>query len=52
MESIFRGCGGLKRTDFSQFLYWQGVVNLKDLIFTVSSLGGCGVLDRTDFYNF
>ena len=26
-------CDGLKRTDFSQFLYWQGVVILKELIF-------------------
>ena len=27
------GCGGLERTDFSQFLFWEGVVVLKELIF-------------------
>ena len=26
------GCGGLERTDFSQFLCWDGVVVLKELI--------------------
>ena len=25
---------------------------LKELIFTVSTLGGCGGLERTDFYSF
>ena len=27
------GCGGLERTDFEQFLLWEGVVVLKELIF-------------------
>ena len=26
------GCGGLEKTDFSQFLLWEGVVVLKELI--------------------
>ena len=46
------GCGGLERTDFSQFLLWEGVVVLKELILTVSTLGGCGGLERTDFSQF
>ena len=25
-------CGGLERTDFEQFLLWEGVVVLKELI--------------------
>ena len=29
--------------------YVGGVVVLKELIFTVSTLGGCGSLERTDF---
>ena len=61
------GCGGLERTDFSQFLLWEGVVVLKELIvysfyfgrvwvlkeliFT-GTLGGCGGLERTDFSQF
>ena len=28
----FGGCGGLERTDFEQFLIWEGVVVLKELI--------------------
>ena len=27
-----RVCGGLERTDFKQFLLWEGVVVLKELI--------------------
>ena len=27
------GCGGLERTDLQQFLLWEGVVVLKELIF-------------------
>ena len=30
---LMRGCGGLERTDFKQFLLWEGVVVLKELIF-------------------
>ena len=30
--STFGGCGGLERTDFSQFLLWENVVVLKELI--------------------
>ena len=29
--------------------FWEGVVVLKELILTVSTLGGCGGLERTDF---
>ena len=46
------GCGGLERTDFSQFLLWEGVVVLKELIFTVSTLGGCAGLEGTYFEQF
>ena len=28
----FSGCGGLERTNFKQFLYWAGVVVLKELV--------------------
>ena len=31
--STLGGCGGLERTDFEQFLLWEGVVVLKELIF-------------------
>ena len=31
--STFGGCGGLERTDLQQFLLWEGVVVLKELIF-------------------
>ena len=41
-------CDGLEGTDFSQFLLWEEVLVLKELIFTVSTLGWCGGLDRTD----
>ena len=46
------GCGGLERTNFEQFLLWEGVVVLKELIFTVSPLGRCGGLERPDFEQF
>ena len=39
----------LERTDFQQFLLWAGVVVLKKLILTVSTLGGCSGLEITDF---
>ena len=42
------GCGGLGRTDFLQFLLWEGVVVLKELILTISTVGGFGGLKRTD----
>ena len=31
------------------FLTWEDVVVLRELIFTVSTLGGCGDLERNDF---
>ena len=46
------GCGGLERIDFLQFLLTEGVVVLKELILTVSTLGGCGGLERMIFYSF
>ena len=30
---MLAGCGGLERTDLQQFLLWEGVVLLKELIF-------------------
>ena len=32
-------CGGPERTDFNSFYFRQGVVVLKELILTVSTLG-------------
>ena len=46
------GCGGLERTDFEQFLLWEGVVVLKELILNSFYFGGCGGLERTDFEQF
>ena len=46
------GCGSLERIDFSQFLYWEGVVVLKELILTVAHFGKCAGLERTDFEQF
>ena len=31
--STLGGCGGLPRNDFLQFLYWEGVMVLKEMIF-------------------
>ena len=38
----------LKELIFNIF-YFDGVVVLKELILTVSTLGGCGGLERTEF---
>ena len=35
-----------------KFLLWEVVVVLKELILTVSTLGGCGGLERTGFNSF
>ena len=32
----------LERTDFKQFLLWVGMVIMKKLISTDSTMGGCG----------
>ena len=48
----FVGYDNLERTDFEQFLLWEGVVVWKDWFWTVSTLGGCGGLERTDFEQF
>ena len=37
------------RTDFNTILLWEGVMLLKQLILTVSTLGMSGSLERTDF---
>ena len=29
----FGGCGGLERPDFKQFLLWEGVAVLKEMVF-------------------
>ena len=42
----------LESPGFKQFLLWEGVVVLKELILTVSTLQGCGSLERTDFNSF
>ena len=36
-----------KELIFLQFLVWDGVVVLKELILTNSTLGGCGGLEKT-----
>ena len=38
----------LERTQFQQFLHWEIVVILKELILTVSTFGGCGDLQKID----
>ena len=48
---LLGGCGGLG-TDLQQFLLWDGVVLLKELIFNSFYFGRCGVLERTDFSQF
>ena len=40
------GFGGLKRTDFNSFLLWEGVVVLKVMHLSVSTLGRCGSLEK------
>ena len=37
--SAFGGCSGHERTDFEQILLWEGVMVLKELILTISTLG-------------
>ena len=39
LQFMFGGYGGLERTDFKQFLLWEGVVVLKDLIFNSFYIG-------------
>ena len=46
------GCGGLERTDFERFLFWDGVVVLKELILISFLFGGCGGLERNGFLKF
>ena len=50
--STLGGCGGLERTDFEQFLLWEGMVVLKEFILNRFYFGGCGGLERTDFEQF
>ena len=42
----------LKELIFNSFYFGRGVVVLKALISTVSTLGGCGSLERTEFLYF
>ena len=37
--STLGGCGGLKETDFLQFLFWEDVVVFKELIFNIFYFG-------------
>ena len=46
------GCGGLERTDFGQFLLWDGVAVLIELIFNNFYFGECGGLEITEFLQF
>ena len=39
----------LKELNFNSFHFGRAVVVLKELNFTVSTLGGCGGLERTHF---
>ena len=50
--SIFRKHSGLDRTDFEQFLYWEGVVVLTELIFSSFDLAGVVVLKELIFNKF
>ena len=40
--TILGGCGGLERTDFSQFPLWEAVVALKELILNSFYVGRVG----------
>ena len=42
----------LKYLILNSFYFGSHVVVLKELIFTVSTLGVCGVLERTSFSHF
>ena len=42
----------LKRTDFEHFLLWEGLVVLKELVFTISTLGGVVVLKELILNSF
>ena len=47
---LLGGCGMvLKEMIFYSFYFRKVVVVLKDMILTVSTLGGCSALERTDF---
>ena len=37
--STLGGCGGLERTEFQEFLLWEGVVVLKELNFKIFYFG-------------
>ena len=50
--STLKGCGGLERTDFEQFLLWDCVMVLKELVCYHFFFGVCGGLERTDFEQF
>ena len=42
------GYGGLERTDFKQFLLWEGMVVLTELIFNSFYVGRVWWSERTD----
>ena len=46
------GCGSLERTNFKQFLFMEGVLVLKELLFYYFYLGRCGSLERSHFEQF
>ena len=50
--SILVGCGGLERTDFKQFLLWEGVVVLKELISNSFNSGRVWWSWKNDFNTF
>ena len=45
-------CGGLERSDFEQFLLWEGVVILKEVILNSLYFGRVWCLERSDFEQF
>ena len=47
--SSLGGCDGLEKTDSLQFLLWDGVMVLKELIFNSFYFGRGDSLKRTDF---
>ena len=43
-------CGGLEGTDIQHgFYFMRGVVVMKELMLTISTLGGCGGLESIEF---
>ena len=50
--STLGGCGGLERTDFKQFLLWEAVMVLKELILNFLLWEAVVVLKELNFNSF